>query len=147
METIEKIEKNSTELIPITKPISLSKLSSGFLKRWIQSHYKRESRVISIFNFVEMIRLIFTICYQIRVIKMLTIVDDSDRLLIYFGSPFHFLGGNRFHNEFLFILWNINNILTHIFVIHSRTQQYEWLEIFAFLGGYTKFSNIGNIEN
>jgi len=143
MESTSKEENEAKEVIPITKFFNFSKVVNGFLKEWIESHYSQKRTVQSIFSLKQTLRLVFMSMCLIRSIKLIIITDNNNKLLIYFGSPFQYLGGNRFHNEFLLILWDINFILTHIFVIHSKTKQYKWLEIFAFLSGFLPFAKIG----
>jgi hypothetical protein len=146
MESFRINERKMTKFMPDIKPINLSKINNGFIKEWLQNHYYRLPKARFIFSFAEIIRLALIIFHEIRVIMLIFIVDDNDRRLVYFGSPFQYLGGNRFHNEFLFVLWNLDFILTHIFVFYNNTQKYKWLEIFTFLGGLTQYSSIGNIK-
>ncbi len=143
MESVIPKEKSGKVMIKTTNFIKLSNINNGFLKQWIQTHYNRERNPESIFSYKAILRLIFMTLLLIRVLKLMTIRDNMNRVLIYFGNPFQYLGGNRFHYELLIVSWTLYFIVTHIFVIYSHNKQYKWLEIFAFLTGFSIFTQIG----
>ncbi len=143
MESVIPEERSEKVMTKTTNFIKLSNINNGFLRQWIQTHYNQERNTESIFSYKAILRLIFMTLILMRVLKLMTIRDNMNRVLIYFGDPFQYLGENRLHNEFLIISWTLYFIVTHIFVIYSHNKQYKWLEIFGFLTGFSIFTQIG----
>jgi len=127
------------------KYIKFSTLKNGFLMQWLKNRYEVKTDVHSNFTKFEIFSLIFMFSMQIRTIRALTSdVEVDDTILMYFGSTWHYLNGNIFHMETMFFLWTINFLVLHLYVIHSPTEQYNWLEIYAFLAGIIPHKRIGN---
>jgi hypothetical protein len=79
----------------------------------------------------------------VRIMKMIRIDDQNNRLLVYFGSPWHYLGGNNLYVETLLGFWALNTISFHLFLDYSQNKQFGWLEIFEFLAGIISYNKIG----
>lgn len=87
--------------------------------------------------------LMFTIAIVVKILKIMTITDMKDRILIYLGSACNYLGGNNSYIETMFLLWTIDCIAFNLFVIRSKRKHYKWLEIFKFLAGIIPYKDIG----
>jgi len=118
---------------------------NGFINRWLQNHFYNKTKLYLSFTFKDVINLIFFFFFVIRYLIVIRIKDDENRLLVYFGSTLHLVGGNRFHCETLLLLWTLHPIAYYLFLLNMESKQYKWLEIFAFLGGITSYKKIGNI--
>jgi hypothetical protein len=123
--------------------IIYSKLKHAYLKRWIQQCSERAKNKKMSFSNEEKIILMFMIAIVVRILKIMTITDLKDRILIYLGSTCNYLGGNNSYIETLFLLWTINCIAFNLFVIRSKRKHYKWLEIFEFLAGIISYKDIG----
>jgi hypothetical protein len=123
--------------------IIYSELKHGYLKRWIQEHSeRRKNKKMSLRN-EQKISLMLMIAILVRILKIMTINDMKDRILVYLGSAWNYLGGNNSYIETIFLLWTINFIAFNLFVIRSKRKHYEWLEIFEFLAGIISYKDIG----
>jgi hypothetical protein len=78
-----------------------------------------------------------------RILKVIKITDMKDRILIYLGSAWNYLGGNNSYIETLFLLWTIDCIAFNLYVIRSKRKHYKWLQIFEFLAGIISYKDIG----
>jgi hypothetical protein len=123
--------------------IIYSKLKHGYLKRWIQEYSEREKNNKMNFSNEEKISLMFMIAIVVRILKILTITDVNDRILVYLGSAWNYLGGNNSYIETVFLLWTINCIAFNLFVIRSKRKNYKWLKPFEFLAGIISYKDIG----
>ncbi len=138
-------EKESDEDTNISDEnhIIYSKLKHGYLKRWIQEYSEKVKNKKMSFSNEEKISLMFMIAIVVRILKIMTITDMKDRILVCLGSPWNYLGGNNSYIETIFLLWTINNIAFNLFVIRSKRKHYKWLEIFEFLAGIISYKDIG----
>jgi hypothetical protein len=91
----------------------------------------------------QKIILMFMIAILARILKVIKITDMKDRILIYLGSAWNYLGGNNSYIETLLLLWTINCISFNLLVIRSKIKHYKWLEIFEFLAGIISYKDIG----
>ncbi len=126
-----------------TEFISFSKYRNGYFKEWIENHFKNNDIFNLFLNPKDLISLIFMTLILVRVFLLLLFDISDDRLLLYLGSPWHHLGGNRTHGEILFLLWTINFIAIYLFVINSPSDQFKWIEVVAFLGKLLNREQIG----
>jgi len=143
MEANRVFEENETETSLDTELISYNKFKNGFLKEWMENQFEDKIDYNLFRNPKDLIGFIFMALIAIRVISLLIIGELDDRFLLYFGGPWHHLGGNRTHIEILFLLWAINFILFYLFIRSSPCEHYEWLEVFAILGGIVSPEEIG----
>jgi hypothetical protein len=123
--------------------IIYSKLKHAYLRHWIQECSERAKNKKMSFSNEEKISLMFMIAIVVRSLKILKITDLKDRILVYLGSPWSYLGGNNSYIETIFLLWTINFIAINLFVIYSKRKLYKWLEIFEFLAGIISHKDIG----
>ncbi len=131
-----------------TNIIDYSYWKNGFLKNYIRNRFFDENNPKSKSSKTETITIVFMILSVLRIIKMIRIDDQNNRLLVYFGSSWHYLGGNHFYIETVLGLWALYAIAFHIFLNNSRNKHYEWLEIFEFLNGIISYDIIGiSFEN
>jgi len=137
-----KINEKS-EILLSRSFMKYSKYKNGYLKKWIEAHYDQRETNKKNFDYKELYYLVFMIIFLFRIIKVLPIIDNNNKIVVYFGSPWHYLGGNRFHNELSFLLWTINFIALYLFLHNCQSEQYKWLEIFAFLSGLICHEKIG----
>jgi hypothetical protein len=110
-----------------TNNIDYSYWKNGFLKNYIRNRVFNENN-----HKTEIIIIVFIILSALRIMKMNRINDQNNRLLVYFGSPWHYLGGNHFFIETVLGLWALYAIAFHSFLNNSRNKHFEWLEIFEF---------------
>ncbi len=123
--------------------IIYSELKHGYLKRWIQEYSERgKNKKMSLRNEQKM-SLMFMIAILVRILKIITITNMKDRILIYLGSPWSYLGGNNSYIETILLLWTIHCIAFNLFAIRSKRKHYKWLEIFEFLAGIISYKDIG----
>jgi hypothetical protein len=126
------------------KFIKFSSLRNGFLKKFINKHEKKTSRL----EFNEVLNILFMFLLLMRTIISVTSISNEDYiLLIYMGRLWHYLSANYIHNEVLFILWTLNFVCVYVFVIKSRTKYCKWIEIYAFLKGILPHQQIGKYSN
>jgi hypothetical protein len=123
--------------------IIFSSLRNGFLKKFIHKHHKSQAKKTSEYELIEISSLLLMSVLLLRTVKSITISDNDYTLLMYIGRPWHYLGANYLHNDGLFILWTLNFICLYVFVIQSPTNQYRWIEIYAFLNGILPHQQIG----
>jgi hypothetical protein len=126
-----------------TNNIEYSYWKNGFLKSYILYRINSENNTESKSSKKEIIIIVFMILIGVRIMKMIRIDDQNNRLLVYFGSPWHYLGGNHFHVEALMALWASYAIAFHLFLNNSQNKHFEWLEIFEFLAGIISYNKIG----
>ena len=81
----------------------------------------------------------------IRIMIVIWIKDPKNRLLIYFGSPWHLLGGNQLYHELLMLFWALYAILYYLLAIQTQHKPQEWLRIFSYLSGIIHYERIGII--
>jgi hypothetical protein len=143
MEMFSETELVEDKNISDEKLIIYSELKHGYLKRWIQKFSEKEKNKKMSFSNEEKISLMFMIAIVVRSLKILKITDLKDRILVYLGSPWSYLGGNNSYIETIFLLWTINFIAINLFVIYSKRKLYKWLEIFEFLAGIISYKDIG----
>jgi hypothetical protein len=143
MEMFSETELVEDKNISHEKLIIYSELKHGCLKRWIQEYSDRGKNKKMNFSNEEKISLMFMIAIVVRILKILTITDMNDRILVYLGSAWNYLGGNNSYIETIFLLWTINCIAFNLFVIRSKRKHYKWLEIFEFLAGIISYKDIG----
>jgi len=143
MEMFSETESDEDTNIFDENHIIYSELKHGYLKRWIQEYSKRGKNKKFSFSVEEKISLMFMIAIVVRILKIMTITDLKDRILVYLCSPWNYLGGNNSYIETIFLLWTINFIAFNLFVIRSKRKHYEWLEIFEFLAGIISYKDIG----
>ncbi len=127
-----------------TNNINYSYWKNGFLKNYILYRINNENNTKSKSSKKEIIIIVFLMLNVLRIMKMIRIDDQNNRLLVYFGSPWHYLGGNHFYVETLAGFWTLNAIAFHLFLDYSRNKHFEWLEIFEFLVGIISYNKIGN---
>jgi hypothetical protein len=131
-----------------TNSIDYSYWKNGFLKNYILCRNNDENSPKSKSSKKETIIIVFLILSVLRIIKMIRIDDQNNRLLIYFGSPWHYLGGTNLYVEIIMLLWALYAIAFHSFLNNSQNKHYEWLEIFEFLNGIISYEKIGiSFEN
>jgi hypothetical protein len=143
MEMFSETETGEDKNISDENHIVYSKLKHGYLKRWIQEYSEREKNKKMSFSNEEKISLMFMISIVVRILKILTITDIKDRILVYLCSPWNYLGGNNSYIETIFLLWTIDFIAFNLFVIYCKRKHYKWLEIFEFLAGIISYKDIG----
>jgi len=140
-------ERDQIEIYLDKKYIKFSTLRNGFFEQWLKNKYQLKTDVHSKFTKIEIFSLIFMFFMLIRTITALTLevdVEVDDTPLIYIGSPWHYLSGNSFHMEVMFLLWTFNFLVLYLYVIHSPNEYYNWLEIYGFLAGIIPHQKIGN---
>ncbi len=125
------------------KYVIYSALKHGYLKRWIEEYSERVKNNKMSFSNKDKICLMFAIALVIRTLKIIPITDLKDRILVYLGSPWNYLGENNSYIETLLLLWTIYFIAFDLFVIYSKRKHYKWLEIFEFLAGIIPYKDIG----
>jgi hypothetical protein len=143
MEMFSETESDEDTNISSEDHIIYSKLKHGYLKRWIQEYSERVKNKKMSIRVEGKISLMFMIAIVIRILKIMTITDLNDRILVYLCSPWNYLGGNNSYMETIFLLWTINFIAFNLFVIYSKRKLYKWLEIFEFLAGVIPYKDIG----
>jgi len=126
-----------------TNNIDYSYWKNGFLKNYILCHINNKNNTKSKSSKKEIIIIVFMTLSVLRIMKMIRIDDQNNRLLVYFGSPWHYLGGNNLYVETLLGFWALNTISFHLFLDYSRNKHFEWLEIFEFLAGIISYHKIG----
>jgi uncharacterized membrane protein YjdF len=119
--------------------IKFTGLRNGFLKKFINKHEKKTSRL----EFNEVLNILFMFLLLLRTIISVTISNEDYTVLMYIGRGWHYVGANYVHNEVLFLLWTLHSICVYVFVINSPTNRYKWIEIFAFLKGFVPHQQIG----
>jgi hypothetical protein len=143
MEMFSEIELGEDSNISDENHIIYSELKHGYLKRWIQEYSERGKNKKMSFRVEEKISLTFMIAIVVRILKIMTITDLKDRILVYLCSPWNYLGGNNSYIETIFLLWTINFIAFNLYVIYSKRKHYKWLEIFEFLAEIISYKDIG----
>jgi hypothetical protein len=143
MEMFSETESGEDTNISDENHIYYSKLKHGYLKRWIQEYSERVKNKKMSFSVEEKISSMFMIAIVVRILKIMTITDLKDRILVYLCSPWNYLGGNNSYIETIFLLWTINFIAFKLFVIYRKRKHYKWLEIFEFLAGIISYKEIG----
>jgi len=145
MEIIFGEEKEQKEMFLDTNYIKFSTLKNGYFEEWIKNKFELKIDVHSKFTKNEIYSLIFMFLMLIRTMRAVTLeVDVDDTILMYFGSPWHYLNGNFTHMEAMFLLWTLNFLVSYLYVIHSPNKHYEWLEIYGFLAGIIPHKRIGS---
>jgi len=79
----------------------------------------------------------------LRNVRGMTMSDVNDKTMMYLGILWAYLGGNHYHMEFLIFLWTLFFLVLYLYVIHSPTEHYRWLEIYGFLAGIVSHNKIG----
>jgi hypothetical protein len=125
------------------KFIKFTNLKNGFLNDFIDKHHKRQAKKASIYGFKEISYLLFMSSLLLRNIICIFISDGNYTVHMFIGRVWHLLGANYIQNEVLCLLWNLNLICVYVFVIQSPTNQYKWIEIYAFLNGILSHQQIG----
>jgi hypothetical protein len=143
METFSETESGEDRNISDENHVIYSKLKQGYLKCWIQEYSQRVKNKKMSFSVEEKISSMFMIAIMVRILKVITITDMKDRILIYLGSPWSYLGGNNSYIETILLMWTINYMAFNLFIIHSKRKHYKWLEIFEFLAGIIPYKDIG----
>jgi hypothetical protein len=140
-----EIEEINREFKTFTdfKYIHCSRFRNGFLKQWIENYLIRKNSRQSMTNYETILSLIFMSLIVIRILKVINIESPDDRILVYLGSPWYYLGGHHSYNETVILLWTINYIAFYIIDMTSHRKQYKWLQIFAFLSGIISHQKIG----
>jgi len=126
------------------KCIKFSTFRNGLLANLIRNYFEPKSDFYSSFTCNEILSLIFMFLLLIRVVRGLTFSYVDTRIFIYYGIPWHYLGGNHYHIEIMFLLWTLNYLVLYLYVIHSPTEHYKWLEIYEFLAGIIPRQRIGS---
>jgi hypothetical protein len=130
-----------------TNNIDYNYWKNGFLKNYILCRINNENNTKSKSSKKEIIT-VFLMLFVLRIMKMIRIDEQNNKLLVYFGSPWHYLGANNFYFETLLGLWTLYAIAFYLFLNNSQNKHYEWFEIFEFLNGIISYDRIGiSFEN
>jgi len=125
------------------KFIQFSRFRNGFLAKWIYNCFKSKTGLISSFTYNEISILMFMFVILFRTTRILTSSSPDKRFLIFYGSLWHYMGGNRVHSEIMVFLWTLNFFVIYLFVIHCPNKHYKWLEIYVFLAQIIPHKRIG----